>query len=260
MSTKTSREIALDRRKAMSDGGKKAAINSSSTQDRVRSSQDIKTLATKSSGTGNMTKSSKKDIPVSSASSKLSSKELVIERRKAMSTHGKSAINSSDRTRTEINKSSKVIPVKANTNSDISEKKDIESIENHKVQKNIKRRVSQKRKPITNTSRDIVLARREAQSKHGKSASKQNNSAASLARRGDPDLSSREISQRVRELRSKTGDKSKKSNSKCRPCGPNKHGSKMNIADASWKVGKSETNSGQVVTGTQANRSLKNYR
>jgi len=31
----------------------------------------------------------------------------------------------------------------------------------------------------------------------------------------------------------------------------------MNIADASWKVGKSETNSGQTVTGTQANRSLK---
>ena len=46
-------------------------------------------------------------------------------------------------------------------------------------------------------------------------------------------------------------------NGKCRPCGPNKNGSKMNIADASWKVGKSETDSGQVITGTQANRSLK---
>ena len=31
----------------------------------------------------------------------------------------------------------------------------------------------------------------------------------------------------------------------------------MNIADASWKVGTSATNSGQTVTGTQANRSLK---
>ena len=257
MSTKTSREIALDRRKAMSDGGKKAALNSSSTQDRVRSSQDIKTLETKSSGAGNMTKSIKKQIPIISSSSKLSSKELVIERRKAMSTHGKSAINSSDRTRTEINNSSKVIPVAEVKKGDISKKKDIVIAENHNPHKNIKRVVSQKRKPITNTSRDIVLARREAQSKHGKSASKQNNSAASLARRGDPDLSSREISQRVRELRSKTGDKSKNGNGKCRPCGPNKNGSKMNIADASWKVGKSETNSGQVVTGTQANRSIK---
>ena len=103
MSTKTSREIALDRRKAMSDGGKKAALNSSATQDRVRSSQDIKVLGTKSSGAVNMTKSIKKQIPIISSSSKLSSKELVIERRKAMSTHGKSAINSSDRTLTEIN-------------------------------------------------------------------------------------------------------------------------------------------------------------
>ena len=56
----------------------------------------------------------------------------------------------------------------------------------------------------------MFLARREAQSKHGKSATKQNTSAASLARRGDPDLSSREISQRVRELRSKTGATGKK--------------------------------------------------
>jgi len=32
MSTKTSREIALERRKAMSDGGKKAALHSSSTK------------------------------------------------------------------------------------------------------------------------------------------------------------------------------------------------------------------------------------
>ena len=147
-----------------------------------------------------MTKSSKKYNPVTSTSTKLSSKELVIERRKAMSTHGKSAINSSDRTRTEINNSSKVIPVAAIKKGDISEKKELVITENQNPHKNIKRRVSQKRKPITNTSRDIVLARREAQSKHGKSASKQNNSAASLARRGDPDLSSREISQRVRAV------------------------------------------------------------
>ena len=49
MSTKTSREIALERRKAMSDGGKKAASNSSSTKDRVRSSQDIHTAGSTSS-------------------------------------------------------------------------------------------------------------------------------------------------------------------------------------------------------------------
>ena len=126
-----------------------------------------------------------------------------------MSSHGKSAINSSDRTRTDVKSDIKVtLTEKTQTLEDHNT-----SIkDNQVVKKNIKRRINQKRKPITNTSRDIVLARREAQSKHGKSASKQNTSAASLARRGDPDLSSREISQRVRELRSKTGSTSKQGN------------------------------------------------
>ena len=258
MSMKTSREIALERRKAMSDSGKKAVANSSTTKDRVRTSDDMQISGIKSSIDTN---TAKKHIPTAkmnkkSFSKNLSSKELVIERRKAMSTHGKSAISSSDRTRTEANKKIQVneIKITPDKNPDLSNSG---NSENKVLNTKIKRRVTQKRKPITNTSRDIVLARREAQSKHGKSASKQNSSAASLARRGDPDLSSREISQRVRELRSKTGATSKKGNGKCRPCGPNKNGSKMNIADASWKVGKSETNSGQTVTGTQANRSLK---
>ena len=255
---KTSREIALERRKAMSDSGKKAVANSSTTKDRVRTSDDMQISGIKSSIDTN---TAKKHIPTAkmnkkSFSKNLSSKELVIERRKAMSTHGKSAINSSDRTRTEANKKIQVNEIKITPDKSPDLSNSVNS-ENKVLNTKIKRRVTQKRKPITNTSRDIVLARREAQSKHGKSASKQNSSAASLARRGDPDLSSREISQRVRELRSKTGATSKKGNGKCRPCGPNKNGSKMNIADASWKVGKSETNSGQTVTGTQANRSLK---
>ena len=255
---KTSREIALERRKAMSDSGKKAVASSSTTQDRVRSSDDMQISGTKSSIDTNSAKKHNPTVKMNKKtfSKNLSSKELVIERRKAMSTHGKSAINSSDRTRTEANKKIQVneIKITSDKSPDLSNSG---NSENKVLNTKIKRRVTQKRKPITNTSRDIVLARREAQSKHGKSASKQNSSAASLARRGDPDLSSREISQRVRELRSKTGATSKKGNGKCRPCGPNKNGSKMNIADASWKVGKSETNSGQTVTGTQANRSLK---
>ena len=263
MSKKTSREIALERRKAMSDSGKKAAAYSSTTQDRVRSSQDIQISGTQSSSKNqNIIKSAKKHIPKTqvnrkSSSTTLSSKELVIERRKAMSTHGKSAVASSDRTRTDVKKEIPVKEVKSTAfkNQEIH---DSNNIETRTLKPNVKRRINQKRKPIANTSRDIVLARREAQSKHGKSASKQNTSAASLARRGDPDLSSREISQRVRELRSKTGATgSNKGNGKCRPCGPNKNGAKQNIADASWKVGKSETDSGQIVTGTQANRSLK---
>ena len=112
MSTKTSREIALERRKAMSDGGKKAALHSSSTKDRVRSSQDIHSTGATSSNKV-LTPPSKSNIPANkiarkSTSSKLSSKELGIERRKAMSSHGKSAINSSDRTRTDVKSDIKV--------------------------------------------------------------------------------------------------------------------------------------------------------
>ena len=253
MTTKTSRQIALERRIAMSDGGKKSLIKSSSRQDRVRSASDARVSSdisvNKSSVVTKISKSSTKKYSTPLKSSSLTSRELVLQRRKALSTHGKPAMNSSDRTRTEIasNKNTEISinPVEVKENNSTSIKKVTH-----------KRRVSSKRKVISNTSRDIVLARREAQSKHGKSAIKQNTSAASLARRGDPNLSSREISQRVRDLRSKTGATSIKGSGKCRPCGPNRNGSKQK-ADAYWKVGESGTNSGQTVTGTQANRSSK---
>ena len=189
MSKKTSREIALERRKAMSDSGKKAAAYSSTTKDRVRSSQDIQISGTQSSPNNqNISKPAINHIPKTQANRKsssttLSSKELVIERRKAMSTHGKSAITSSDRTRTDVKKESSVNTAKS-TISKNQDSQDSTSTESKSLNPIVKRRINQKRKPITNTSRDIVLARREAQSKHGKSATKQNTSAASLARRG----------------------------------------------------------------------------
>ena len=40
MTKKTSRQIALERRIAMSDGGKKSLLKSSSNQDRVRTASD----------------------------------------------------------------------------------------------------------------------------------------------------------------------------------------------------------------------------
>ena len=135
----------------------------------------------------NISKSATKHIPKTqvnrNSSTISSSKELVIERRKAMSSHGKSAITSSDRTRTDVKKESPVNIVKSTINKN-QESLDLTSTASKSLKPNVKRRINQKRKPITNTSRDIVLARREAQSKHGKSATKQNTSAASLARRG----------------------------------------------------------------------------
>merc|ERR1712100_515297 len=169
--------MGLERRKAMSDSGKKAAAYASTTQ-------DIQISGTQSSSNNqNITKTVTKQITKTqvsrkSSSTTLSSKELVIERRKAMSTHGKSAITSSDRTRTDVKKESPVNTVKTST----SKNQEVQNPHNTEIKTskpNVKRRINQKRKPMTNTSRDIVLARREAQSKHGKSATKQNTSAAS---------------------------------------------------------------------------------
>merc|ERR1711943_33949 len=87
-------------------------------KDRVRTSDDMQISGIKSSIDTN---TAKKHIPTAkmnkkSFSKNLSSKELVIERRKAMSTHGKSAINSSDRTRTDVKKESPVNIVKSTIN------------------------------------------------------------------------------------------------------------------------------------------------
>jgi hypothetical protein len=109
-----------------------------------------------------------------------------------------------------------------------------------------------------NPSRALVLARREALSKHGKTASSAKTAAATVARQINPDLSSRELAQKVRELKSRSGSAASARTGATRPTGPNRHGARQAAAaDASWKVGASETLAGQIVTGTQANRSPK---
>jgi hypothetical protein len=105
----------------------------------------------------------------------------------------------------------------------------------------------------------LVLARREALSKRGKSSTTSTSStAASVARQSNPDLTSRELAQKVRELKCKVGSAGTSRNGGTRPSGPDRRGAlKAAAADASWKVGVSETLAGQIVTGTQANRSIK---
>jgi hypothetical protein len=105
----------------------------------------------------------------------------------------------------------------------------------------------------------LVLARREALSKRGKSSiAPTSSTAASVARQSNPDLTSRELAQKVRELKCKVGSAGTSRNGGTRPSGPDRHGAlKAAAADASWKVGVSETLGGQIVTGTQANRSSK---
>ena len=104
--------------------------------------------------------------------------------------------------------------------------------------------------------RAASLARREAMSTRGKSGvSKNGVSVAQTARAGNPNLSSRDLSKALREQRSKNGASGQK---KSRPCGrvrPGKAAEAGAAQDQPWKVGASETVRGQTVTGTMVGRS-----
>jgi len=285
MAKHSSRQLVLERRQALSQGGKNAAVANGSSVNRVRSSNDARATRTDSSFVKSKQNSSK-SFPKSSTSIKSfssvssnprsslkrvsnPSRELVLARREALSLRGKSANTSKDRTRGDVTKNLNVVSSKSVNSTDhccdecakeavtsFLGSKTSSAISTTLNSKSSKRRSSPKKRPIQNTSRSLVLARREALSKNGKTAIQMPTSAASVARQGDPDLSSREISLRVRDLRSKSGAASKNRSGATRPCGPNKNGAKQALAaEAYWKVGVSETSSGQVVTGTQANRS-----
>ena len=293
MAKQTSRQLVLDRRQALSQGGKNASIKGS-TPNRVRSSGDARATRTDSafvktnksltnsnnsssqsssssfqsstSGNSNSSRSYKSSVAHSS-------RQLVIARREALSRRGKSADHTKDITRVDVERKKFQNAPSYELKKDEHccpecEQKAIEETSNTiskpEISLTLNKRTTNhrstiKRKAITNSSRAFVLARREALSKHGKSAGKQPTTAASVARQGNPDLTTKEIAQRVRELKSKTGATGSKRTSVTRPCGPNKNGAKQNAnaPDAHWKVGISETSTGQIVTGTQANRSIK---
>ena len=83
------------------------------------------------------------------------------------------------------------------------------------------RRNTSKRSSLHNPSRAIVMARREALSKRGKSASMPTSAtAACVARQGNPDMSSRELAQKVRELKCKVGSAGCARSGGSRPTGP----------------------------------------
>ena len=287
MAKQTSRQLVLERRQALSQGGKKASVKGS-TANRVRSSSDARATRTDSTFVKPQNTLANSNNSSAQASTSLyqpstpgkstgsrsyrssvakPSRQLVIDRREALSRRGKSADNTKDITRVDLERKkvqnapshdAKKYEQNASVDTSNTISKPEISLKLNKRKTN-DHRSPVKRKAITNSSRAFVLARRESLSKHGKSASKQPTTAASVARQGNPDLTTKEIAQRVRELKSKTGATGTSRTSVTRPCGPNKNGAKQNASapDAHWKVGMSETATGQLVTGTQANRSIK---
>ena len=300
MASTSSREAALERRRALTNGGKKAASRFTSGANRVRSAADARPTRTvaapatapraeviAASAPQASDRSRRPAGPsLSSSSSGASrtlkrvanpSRELVLARREALSRGGKRANTAKDRTRTDLG-----VTRPTATTAAPAKEKPCKCHETHEAPAastpaptrlssglgatsrgnragGERRSSTPKRQANHNPSRALVLARREALSKRGKSAATPTSStAASVARHGNPDLSTRELAQKVRELKSKVGSAGSARNGGTRPTGPNRNGAKQAAAaDAHWKVGVSQTSSGQVVTGTQANRSVK---
>ena len=282
MASTSSREAALERRKALTDGGKKIAGRYGSTPGRVRTAADAKpsrTLAAPTAApTANVVSAPapsprasapvaapRSSSPRSTAARPIAnpSRDLVLARREALSRRGKRADTAKDRIRTEAPRptamgagSPAAVAAPAAQNSPALS---TPSLSLSSRSSSAERRPTAKRAAIHNPSRALVLARRDALSKRGKSANTSSGtSTASLARQGNPDLTTRELAQKVRELKCKVGSAGSSRSGGTRPSGPNRNGAKLAAAaEASLKVGVSETLSGQIVTGTQANRSIK---
>ena len=286
MARLSSRELALERRKALTTSGKKAPAAASAGANRVRTASDAR--ATRTNANSDVQDAAVPAAPVAVSSRRTAgltasaapvrsqvkqkqhpSRALVLARREALSRRGKTADTSKDRNRSEVAKQSSnaAAPVAEQSkdcgcggkNSVLDTQSSSRPSPTLQLSGRSERRsATPKRRAIENPSRALVLARRDAMAKHGKTAGKQPTSAAAVARQANPDLTSRELAQQVRELRAKAGARNKQSAGVTRPSGPNRHGAKQAAAaDAHWKVGESTTTSGQTVTGTQANRSVK---
>ena len=271
MARLSSRELALERRKALTTAGKKASVAVGSGDNRVRTASDARPTRTLANApepvaaapqpvvaapTPHFTASAAPRSQVKAL--RHPSRDLVLARREALSRRGKTADTSRDRNRADVARQAKPAVAVAAVASESQPAASVSAAAPKLALKTERRSTAPKRRAIENPSRALVLARRDAMSKHGKTAGKQPTSAAAVARQANPDLTSRELAQQVRELRAKAGARNKQGAGVTRPTGPNRNGAKQAAAaDAHWKVGQSTTSAGQTVTGTQANRSLK---
>jgi hypothetical protein len=303
MASTSSREAALERRKALTNGGKKATGRYTSSPSRVRTAADARPTRTNTPAPETAAVAApapvvsspsrrpvRPSVELSSAPSSGQrssakpvanpSRELVLARREALSRSGKRADRSKDRSRTEAAKEAKAAAPAAAAPEHKCKCQDTETGNSRSARtaslsldtsraasssasKPATRSATKKGTAQHNPSRALVLARRDALAKRGKSASTSaSGGAAAVVRQGNPDLSTRELSQKLRELKNKSGSaglvRTGSGSGTTRPSGPNRNGAKQAAAaDASWKVGVSETLAGQTITGTQANRSVK---
>lgn len=257
-----SRAHALARRKAMSSGGKAALKNT----DRTAADSSSGTTATSTAPRPAPARSASAPAPASGGGAKAAS----LARRKAMSSRGKAGVNSQDRTRSDSAPTTRPQPATPETGE--ASKKDCgcgcggARKEEASPQTTApassdgaKRRARRVRRPVmaSSTAKVAALARRKALSERGKAGLNGGPmTEAQAARASNPKLSGRELAQVVREQRSRRGGAGQK---KSAPCGRQRKNARPEVKtgaaqDAPWKVGTSETMSGQTVTGTMVGR------
>ncbi|MGD8631374.1 MAG: CsoS2 family carboxysome shell protein, partial [Gammaproteobacteria bacterium] len=257
----SSRELALARRRALSSVGKTA----------------VKGAATTGAAPVNTAPAAPARVAPAAAvpaAQGTSARKASRARRESMSTSGKAGIRSTDRTRSASQSDAPAAPPatpsasagkpesgcgcgckQARTDKDTAGAVATAS----PVTTQVARQLVAGARPVDikrSAGRVASLARRQAMSVRGKAGvSAGSMSLAQAARAGNPNLSSRELSQTIREQRSRNGRCSEKKSSPCGRVRPKPAAQTGASEDAPWKVGASETTHGQTVTGTMVGRS-----
>lgn len=254
------RALAMARRKAMSEGGKKATGARASAPQPVSASvsEASPPAAAKASGAS----PARRIAPPVADGARAAS----LARRKALSSRGRAAAENKDRVRSaEARRKSSAV---TGTETDAGCNCGCKEKEAGRAQATIaapspgigrpKARAPRRNGASVNPGRAASLARRRAQSSRGKAGlSASGMSAAQTARATNPQLSGRELARALREQRSKRGSAGQKKSAPTGRQRPSRStGKGMGPAqDQPWKVGAGETARGQTVTGTQVGRS-----
>jgi len=260
----TARKAALARRIAMSTQGKKALGST----DRTRHAEGTAAATTSAPATSVAPATSYASAPAPAQGG--SAKNAALARRIAMSKGGKGAISSTDRVRLAPGTTATQAPAATAPAASTERKGDCgcgcdgkdkpaatTATDMSLTASAITAAISPNLKKVgVNPTRAAHIARRQAMSTKGKAAlSGGTVSEASAARAANPKLTSRELAKALRTTRSEKGKTQKNRATKTQATGPGRHRKSQAAAeDAPWKVGVTETASGQAVTGTMVDR------
>lgn len=271
--SQSTRALALARRKALSSAGKGAVSGNS--PERTRADTGTVAAAAPAPAPAAAPARPRARYAASATQAGNSSRAVALARRKAMSSQGKRADTSTDRTTTGGPKARKAAAMAAQApqakkdgdcscgckGRDKAEPAVSAASAPQRSQRAVKARSSQRRTAAqANPTRAAALARRKAQSTRGKAGINNGGvSAAQTARAVNPELTARELARELREMRSRSGKSG--TTQKCGDCSgrrrqrPKKEAAQGAAEDQSWKVGLGETSRGQSVTGTMVGRS-----